>query len=111
MSNKKEHLLPMEIQKAPLHLGVKTLHHIADSESTNLWHQGWISGKKINLPAEMTMHWDCYIFALLSAHIHIFYHEDETIWDYIQTCIYTPKVGYIQLNLNVFNRDIKWWWK
>jgi hypothetical protein len=37
--------------------------------------------------------------------------EDELIWASDPFGIYTPKSGYVQLNLDLHLRDPEWWWK
>jgi hypothetical protein len=45
-------------------------------------------------------HWSNYICALKSFHIRIVDREDELVWKYAPHGIYTPKLGYIQLNID-----------
>ena len=44
-------------------------------------------------------------------HICITNREDELIWKYSLHGSYTPKLGYIQLNIELHLRDPSWWWK
>ena len=36
--------------------------------------------------------------------------EDELIWDTTPSMIYTPKMGYLKLNSDLFQRENLWWW-
>jgi hypothetical protein len=55
--------------------------------------------------------WDNYLLALQTSHIRIIDREDELIWQNASHGQYTPKLGYIQLNLELYHRESKWWWK
>jgi hypothetical protein len=37
--------------------------------------------------------------------------EDELLWDGDLGGVYTPKVGYVQLNIDLLQQDEKWWWR
>jgi hypothetical protein len=45
------------------------------------------------------------------SHIHIVDKEDELVWKAASHGIYTPKLGYIQLNIEQHLREPSWWWK
>jgi hypothetical protein len=51
-----------------------------------------------------------YIDALKRSHIRFTNIEDELVWKKNSTGLYTPKVGYIALNLPLHQLP-KWWWK
>lgn len=46
-----------------------------------------------------------YIRALKSSHIRITEREDETVWKHVVHGVYTPKLGYIYLNIDIHHRD------
>jgi hypothetical protein len=45
------------------------------------------------------------------AHIPLLDQVDELVWALDSLGIYTPKLGYIQLNIDLHLRDLNWWWK
>jgi len=49
--------------------------------------------------------WKNYIRALKIAHICIMDKEDERVWEHSPHGIYTPKLGYIQLNIEMYLRE------
>jgi hypothetical protein len=49
--------------------------------------------------------------ALQSSHIRITDREDELVWQHAPHGHYTPKLGYIHLNLDLYQREPRWWWK
>jgi hypothetical protein len=55
--------------------------------------------------------WSNYIIALKLVHIRIVDRKDELVWKYAPHGVYTPKLGYIQLNIDMYLRDPSWWWK
>lgn len=57
------------------------------------------------------MIWNHYIDGLRAAHNYISDWEDELAWDFNQGGVYSPKAKYIQLNDEVFNRELRWWWR
>jgi hypothetical protein len=52
-----------------------------------------------------------YITSLKRSQIRLRDYEDELIWDLTTSGIYTPKDGYIKLNLDLVQREPVWWWK
>jgi hypothetical protein len=46
--------------------------------------------------------------ALKLAHIQLKEKEDELVWVVDPYGIYTPKVGYIQLNIDLQIKELKW---
>jgi len=59
----------------------------------------------------MESHWNGYVSALKATHVRIVDKEDELVWKHVQHDRYTLKMGYIQLNILVHQRDPLWWWK
>jgi hypothetical protein len=37
--------------------------------------------------------------------------EDELAWIHAEHETYTPKKGYVHLNLELLHRNPNWWWK
>jgi hypothetical protein len=52
-----------------------------------------------------------YTRALKLAHIILVDREDEMVWDFDPFGAYTPKMGYVHLNLDLHHRESEWWWK
>ena len=55
--------------------------------------------------------WNHYTEALGDEHIHLLDKEDELVWDFDPSGEYTPRSGYIHLSVDVFNKEVKWWWR
>jgi hypothetical protein len=65
----------------------------------------------LGLDAQATPFWDNYSRVLQSSHIIITDREDKLVWQHDPHGNYTPKLGYIHLNLDLYQRDPRWWWK
>jgi len=91
--------------------GLIFLADVAAPEVSTLWHQGWLTGARIGLHGDYLMEWDHFVARLRGSHIRLSNREDELVWDHHPSGVYTPKAGYIQLNVDVFNRELVWWWK
>jgi hypothetical protein len=52
-----------------------------------------------------------YIWALQRANICFSDQEDEILWDGDPRGVYTPKLGYVQLIVDLQQRETIWWWK
>jgi hypothetical protein len=89
--------------------GIYHLNQIVDQGHTSIWSQEWL-GPISRLEGENDQ-WSNYIQALKSSHIRIVDREDELIWKHAPLGIYTPKLGYIQLNIAQHLREPLWWWK
>jgi len=63
------------------------------------------------LVGEELEEWGRYTRALRDLHVILSGRVDEMIWDHHPLGNYTLKNGYIQLNLEIQNRDLVWWWK
>ena len=55
--------------------------------------------------------WNLFLGALKSAHICLTDREDELVWVHAPHGLYTPKMSYIQLNIDLQLRETQWWWK
>jgi hypothetical protein len=78
---------------------------------TKICHQAWKSVDMLGLDAQAAPFWDKNSRALQSSHIRITDKEDELIWQQAPHGHYTPKLGYIHLNLDLYQREPIWWWK
>jgi hypothetical protein len=87
------------------------LHQIVDLARTTIWSQEWLGSSHLCLEDDMANQWSGYIFAIKSSHICIVDREDELIWQHAPLGIYSPKLGYIQQNIERYERKPLWWWK
>jgi hypothetical protein len=55
--------------------------------------------------------WLNFTRALKQSHICLVDREDELVWALDPFGIYTPKMGYTQLNIELHLRVPEWWWK
>lgn len=51
------------------------------------------------------------MLALRRAHIHLRDGKDVIIWDKAQNGRYSPKATYLAISVELYFRDVKWWWK
>lgn len=65
----------------------------------------------MGLEAVEALLWDRYIKALGRENIRLTKRDDEFLWDGDLRGVYTPKVGYVQLNIDPLQQDEKWWWR
>ena len=65
----------------------------------------------MGLSAALLLEWEHFISRLRDTHIRLRNRGDELVWDHHPSGRYTPKLGYIQLNVEVHNRELVWWWK
>jgi hypothetical protein len=87
------------------------LAQVGDPTTTNIWQQGWLTGWRLRLNDDDIIHWDMYVQALKVSNIHLTDREDELLWDGDPGGIYTPKAGYVQLSVDIHQREQLWWWK
>jgi hypothetical protein len=87
------------------------LSHLADPNSTTLWHQGWKSVANVGLFGALATQYNNYITTLQVGHIRLTDREDELVWKKDPSGTYTPKLGYIALNLDLFQQNPSWWWR
>jgi hypothetical protein len=55
--------------------------------------------------------WNIYIFSLQSCQIRIIEEEDKLVWNKSPLGKYTPKLGYISINIDLLQREPTWWWR
>ena len=84
---------------------------IEDQENSSLWHQGWISAQRLDIHDDLQAVWEGYIRQLRVSNVRLTNRADVLVWDSHPSGCYTPKHGYIQLNVMVHNRELVWWWK
>jgi hypothetical protein len=104
------HSLPQEILDHLHTQGYYKLNQIVDPGSTNIWHQGWYNSDFLELEGELKLHWDNYIFSLQRGHIRLLDKDDELVWKKSPHGVYSPKLGYIALNVDLLQREPCWWW-
>ena len=76
-----------------------------------MWHQGWIFGSALGIPQDLSWEWANYLLLLRNTHTRLSARADSLIWVHHTSGKYTPKHGYIRLNVVVQNRPVIWWWK
>ena len=77
---------------------------MADEASTSILQQGSKSAQQLNFEGDMTLVWSDFIYSLRRAHVRLSDCEDEFIWDMDPTGGYNPKVVYIFISVEHFNR-------
>jgi hypothetical protein len=87
------------------------LAQVGDPTTSNIWQQGWKNGQMLGLTGDEQTQWDRYIWALRRANICLTDREDELLWDGDPGGVYTPKEGYVQLSVDLHQRETIWWWK
>jgi hypothetical protein len=88
-----------------------TFFRLSDMHRTSVWGQEWMDALQLGLGEEFAEVWDAYIRALKIGHICITDKEDELVWQHNPHGIYTPKLGYTQLNIDLHHQEPSWWWK
>jgi hypothetical protein len=91
--------------------GIFYLSQLVDPLTTNLWNQGWKNATLLGLNGIHAYLMTTYIVALRRGHIRITDKEDELVWKKDPIGFYTPKAGYIALNIDPLQQNPKWWWK
>ena len=61
----------------------------------------WVLGRRLGLVGQELEEWGRYKRALRDSHVKLSGRVDEMIWDHHPSGKYTPKNGYIQLNLEI----------
>lgn len=64
----------------------------------------------MDLPHRWHREWQNFREALIESHIRIKEGPDELIWSQAENGIYTPKAGYIFLNIHKKPDTISFWW-
>ena len=109
-SSGQQHILPQEIRESLADRGLLHLHQVADLGHTTIWRQAWQTGYELGLQIHHIPLWEPYLGALSAAHIHLQDRQDELCWMGDPSGIYTPKAGYINLCIDILEREEKWWW-
>lgn len=110
-SNFSHLLLPQPLVEVLERQNYLFLYQVDYEESTTIFQHGWKSGQQLLLDKDLSKAWGVYIAALRKAHIRLGDCEDLLIWDKSPNGVYSPKVGYIAISVELFNREIKWWWR
>jgi hypothetical protein len=105
------HILPEELIDQLHRQGIFFLSHLVDPHSTNIWNQGWRSVISLGLNGVYADLLRNYILALRRGHIRLTDREDELVWQKDPLGSYTPKSGYIALNIDPIQQNPRWWWK
>lgn len=71
-----------EVTKFLRGTGRSGINRCVDHLLTSVWHQGWLSGERIDFPTHWISQWDNYIKELKHAHIHLNMEEDRVAWVY-----------------------------
>jgi len=73
--------------------------------------QGWRSALSLGLNGDYVDLLGNYISSLRNGHIILPDREDELVWQKEPLGSYTPKFGYIALNIDPIQQNPRWWWK
>lgn len=87
------------------------LDQVGDEATTSIFHQGWKYGVQLMLNGDLSRFWEECVSTLRRQHIRLSDSEDVLIWDKAPNDRYSPKAGYLAISVELFNRDVKWWWK
>jgi hypothetical protein len=79
--------------------------------STNIWHQGWYCAETLGLEGDLKIQWENYLLALQRENIRLLDCEDELVWQKAPHGVYTPKLGYTTLSIDLLQEEPLWWWK
>jgi hypothetical protein len=91
--------------------GIYHLDQIADRDITTIWGQAWKEAEHIGMGEAFSGIWSDYVRALKLGHIRITVREDELVWKHAPHGVYTPKLGYSQINIDLLQPEPSWWWK
>lgn len=105
------HILPKDLIEQLHKQGIFYLSHLANPPTTNFWNQGWKNANLLGIVGIQAESLTNYIAALKRSHIRLTDREDELVWQKDPIGFYTPKSGYIALNINPMQQNPKWWWK
>jgi len=86
------------------------LFQVSDLGTTTLWQQGWRSASSLGLNGDLAILRGDYISVLWLGNIRVTDREGEMIWKKAPLGVYTPKLGYISLNINLLQQDPYQWW-
>lgn len=105
------HLLPNDlIERLHTH-DIHFVSQVSNPTSSSLWQQGWLRPEALGLTGNLSLTWINYISALQSGHIMISEREDELVWQKVPHGVYTPKMGYVSLFIDLMQREPCWWWR
>jgi len=104
------HLLPDDLIIHLHRQDITHLSNLADNFSTTILHQGWKRARFMGLTGNCVVLYENYIAALQRGHIHILDMEDELFWKKYPLGYYTPKYGYVSLNIDLLQKNPSWWW-
>ena len=90
---------------------MNNLNLLADQSSTTLWAQWWKSTTSLELNLEELAELEVYLSTLKFSQIRIREQEDELVWDRNDSCIFTPRKGYLHLIQETSQDEPLWWWK
>jgi hypothetical protein len=82
-------------------MGIDSLNNLGDPRLTTFWSQGWKETNGLGLDNVEVIELERYINMLKISQIRLKDCEDELIWDTTPSGIYTPKLGYLKLNLDL----------
>lgn len=76
-----------------------------------IWSEGWKSVVDLGLEDKYMEVSNSYLDSLKEGRIGLSDKEDELVWTCSPFDAYTPKLGYIHMNMDRANEELKWWWK
>ena len=82
---------------------------MANPGITDIWHQGWLTAETLGINGELKQQWEIYLFTLLRSNIRLLDSEDELVWKKAPHGVYTPKLGYIVLSIDLLREEPLWW--
>jgi hypothetical protein len=105
------HLLPNDLIERLHRHDIHFVSQVSNPTSSSLWKQGWLRPKALGLIGNISLAWINYISTLESGHIMIFEREDELVWQKDPHGVYTPKMGYVSLSIDLMQMEPCWWWR
>eukprot|EP00253_Pinus_taeda_P006377 PITA_06377 len=105
------HILSQDLIRYLHSWEIKVFSQIVDQQNTGIFAQACKSAHQINLPPRWHQEWQEFITALAESHLKIKEGPDELVWNQAENVIYTPKAGYISLNIQKKRDTISFWWK
>lgn len=105
------HLLPLALIQQLHTQGYFYINQISDPGRTTIWSKECKDSTQIGLGEAFSNLWTNYIKALKISHIRIIDGEDELVTKHDPHGSYTLKMGYIQLNIAIHQREPSWWWR
>eukprot|EP00253_Pinus_taeda_P020420 PITA_20420 len=90
---------------------MRVFSHIVDQQNTGIFAQACKSACLLGLPPRWHLEWHECISVLSKSHIRIKEGPDELEWCLAENGIYSPKFGYISLNIHKGPDKIINWWR